>query len=193
MFVPGFPREGNTSKGMLCIAQAWKYLTQQLSSICTPEPFWFNLSAQKTTISRNVTGLGLGLCSASQTKFLSNLSLLSVSTESIFFLRNFIFYFCFSVCRTACNRSVVFQLIQRPEPWDLQTSSQELHWHSRIQWTSSVATTVISDQSVTSGWATAVIPPISPAEGALRLFQTGLFTLRRRICAYNKASVRGWW
>lgn len=69
-----------------------QWLTQQFSSICTPEPR-FNLSAQKTTVSRNLTGLGLGFCSASQTKFLPNLSLLSVSTESIFSKKLFIFYF----------------------------------------------------------------------------------------------------
>lgn len=36
-----------------------QWLTQQISSICTPEPR-FNLSAPKTTVSRNLTGLGLG-------------------------------------------------------------------------------------------------------------------------------------
>lgn len=156
-----------------------QWLTQQISSICTPEPR-FNLSAPKTTVSRNLTGLGLGFLFSFSNQVPSLLIFtLCLYWKYFFFLKKlFIVYF-----------ASVFAEQLATDLWcsnsfSVLSSWKELLWHSRFQWTSSVATP--SDQSVTSGWATAVIQPISPAEGALRLHLMGLFTLWTRICAYNE-------
>lgn len=148
-----------------------QWLTQQISLICTPEPR-FNLSAQKTTVSRNLTGLGLGFLFSFSNQVPSFLifTLCLYWKYFFFFLKKkkqFIVYF-----------ASVFAEQPATDLWcsnsfSVLSSWKELLWHSRFQGTSSVATS--SDQSVTSGWATAVIQPISPAEGALRLHLMGLF------------------
>lgn len=93
-----------------------QWLTQQISSICTPEPR-FNLSAPKTTVSRNLTGLGLGFLFSFSNQVPSLLIFtLCLYWKYFFFFKETIYcLFCFSVCRTASNWSVVFQLIQCPE------------------------------------------------------------------------------